>query len=326
MFGSTQILITGGTGFIGRHVVWRLIDRNAHIRLLCRTPQKAQRLFDGRVEIACGDLRNRQDVAQAMQGVRTVIHLGAAYQFGRESRKVVEETNVGGTNYMLEAARRSGVERFVHISSCGILEGTDAVLTEQDFPKHVPAVESYRRSKWLSELAALEAARAGLPVTIASPTSPLGSGDDAPTPTGQIVRDYLRGQFPFTARVGLNLVHVDDLAEGILAVLDRGRIGERYLLGRHNVWLHEFLRLLGEVAHRPAPRFILPQPAIILAGAVGEAVGSKRICRETAAHAGRRQWFDFSKAVRELDWTGRTSLETIADEAIEWFERRQMAA
>jgi dihydroflavonol-4-reductase len=326
MCEATQFLITGGTGFIGRYVVWRLVARDARVRLLCRTPQKAQRLFGDRVNIVGGDLRDRSSVAAAMEGVGVVIHLGAMYQFGRESRQVVEQTNVCGTKHMLEAAARNEVERFVHVSSCGVLDGTGKLLTEKDFPDHVPVQESYRRSKWLSELAALEAAKTGLPVTIASPTSPLGSGDEAPTPTGQIVRDYLGGQFPFTARVGLNLVHIDDLADGILAVLDRGRIGERYLLGHHNVWLHEFLQLLAEATDCPAPRFILPQRAIIMAGAVGEAMGSTRICRETAAHAGRRQWFEFSKATEELGWRAQIPLTDIANEAVKWFERRRVAA
>ena len=201
-----------------------------------------------------------------------------------------------------------------------MLEGRRELLSERDFPNDVGTWESYRRSKWLGEMAALEAARRGMPVTIASPTSPLGEGDEAPTPTGQIVQDYLRGRFPFSARVGLNFIHVADLAEGILAVAERGRTGERYLLGHHNVWLDEFLRVLARITNRPAPRFTLPQPAITLAGGIGEAAGSEWICRETAAHARRRQWFDFSKAAGELGWKARVPLDAIAREAVQWFQ------
>jgi dihydroflavonol-4-reductase len=319
-FASPQFLITGGTGFIGRHVVQRLLSRGAQVRVFCRTPEKARRLFGDRVEIACGDLRDRSSVALAVEGCDTVIHLGATFQFGPRAQRANLETNIFGTRYLLEASERTGIQRFVHISSCGVLEGNHERLTERDFPTHVSCKESYRRSKWLGEMEALEAVRRGLPVTIATPTSPLGAGDEAPTPTGRIVQDYLRGRFPFGARVGLNFIHVMDLAEGILAVAERGRTGERYLLGHHNVWLDEFLQLLARLTKRSAPRFTLPQSVITLAGGIGEVVGSERICRETAAHARRRQWFDFSKAAQELGWSAWTSLETITLEAVHWFQ------
>jgi dihydroflavonol-4-reductase len=326
MFESTQFLITGGTGFIGRHVVHRLLARGARVRVFCRTPEKAQRLFGDRAVIVRGDLRDRASVVAAMPGCGAVIHLGAAFQFGRKVRRINEETNVSGTKYLLEAGERVGLQRFVHVGSCGVLEGRHDLLTERDFPHDVDVRESYRHSKWLSEIAALEAAGRGLPVTIASPTSPLGTGDEKPTPTGRIVQDYLRGQFPFGAHVGLNFIHVEDLAEGILAVAERGRIGERYLLGHHNVWLDEFLRVLERVTDRPAPRFTLPQAAITLAGAIGEATGSERVCWETAAHARRRQWFDFSKATAELGWSARVPLDAIAREAVQWFQAWQNQA
>ncbi len=326
MFASRQFLITGGTGFIGRHVVRRLLARGARVRLFCRTPEKAQRLFGDRAGVVRGDLRDRASVVAAMPGCEAVIHLGASFQFGRKLRRIHEETNVSGTKYLLEASERIGLQRFVHVGSCGVLEGRHDLLTERDFPHHVGVRESYRRSKWLSEMAALEAAGRGLPVTIASPTSPLGAGDEKPTPTGRIVQDYLRGQFPFGARVGLNFVHVEDLAEGILAVAERGRTGERYLLGHHNVWLDEFLQVLARIADRPAPRLSLPQAAITLAGAVGEVTGSERVCWETAAHARRRQWFDFSKAAKELGWSARAPLDAIAGESVRWFQAWQNQA
>ena len=323
MRGATQFLITGGTGFIGRHVVNRLLIQGRRVRVFCRKPEKARRLFGDRVTLAHGDLRDRASVVAAVRDCAKVIHLGATFQFGRRVRQVVEETNVRGTEYMIEAAERSGVERFVHVSSCGVLEGKSTLLTERDFPGNVASYEAYRRSKWLSELAALQAARRGLPVTIATPTSPLGAGDEAPTPTGRIVRDFLREQFPFSARVGLNFIHVDELADGILAVAERGRISERYLLGHHNVWLQDFLETLARITNRAAPRLALPLPAITLAGAVGEVIGSERVCRETSAHARRRQWFDFSKAAEELGWRARVPLETIASEAVQWFQHEQ---
>ncbi|HTS17667.1 MAG TPA: NAD-dependent epimerase/dehydratase family protein [Verrucomicrobiae bacterium] len=317
---ATQFLITGGTGFIGRHVVHRLLDRGADVAVFCRNPEKAQRLFGRRVEIAPGDLRDRESVAEAVRGCRVVVHLGASFQFGPTARRAMNDTNVRGTEYLLEASARSGVRRFVYVSSSGVLEGAPGLVTERNFPTYVPRYEGYRRSKWLGEVACLEAARRGFPVTIASPTCPLGEGDETPTPTGRIVLDYINGRFPFSARVGLNFVHVGELAEGILAVADYGGIGERYLLGHHNVWLQEFLQAQARVTNRPVPRFTLPQGAIVLAGIFGEAVGSNRVCRETASHAGRRQWFDSSKASRELGWSGQIPLHTVVEEAVHWFQ------
>jgi dihydroflavonol-4-reductase len=321
MSASDQFLITGATGFIGRHVVHRLLSRDARVRVFCRMPEKARRLFGDRVIIARGDLCDSSSVARAMTGCDSVIHLGATFQFGRRTRRVNEETNVSGTKSLLEAAERNGIRRFVHVSSCGVLEGNRELLTERDFPANVDVQESYRRSKWRAELLALEAASRGLPLTIASPTSPLGAGDEGPTPTGRIVQDYLRNRFPFGARVGLNFIHVLDLADGIVAVAERGRTGERYLLGHHNVRLDEFLQLLARLTQHPAPRFHLPQPVIAFAGRVGEVIGSEWICRETAAHARRRQWFDFSKAAQELGWSARTPLEAIALDSIQWFQK-----
>ena len=315
-----QFLITGGTGFIGRHVVVRLLDRGAAVGVFCRAPEKAQRLFGKRVKVFPGDLRDRASVAEAVRGCPVVIHVGATFQFGPAARRLAEETNVRGTEYLLDAAEHSRVERFVYVSSGGVLEGGPGRLTERDFPSQVPRYEPYRRSKWLGELAALSAAQRGMPVTIASPTCPLGEGDEGPTPTGRIVDDYLRGHFPFSACVGLNFVHVGEVADGILAVAERGRIGERYLLGHHNVWLQEFLQALGRVTHRRAPHLRLPQAVITFAGALGEAMGSHRVCRKTAAHARRRQWFDFSKANQELGWIPRRSLQSIADVAVRWFQ------
>ncbi len=319
MSSSTQCLITGGTGFIGRHVVYGLLSRGVPVRVFCRTPKKARRLFGDQVVLARGDLRDRNSVERAMTGCDYVIHLGATFQFGRRTREENELTNISGTRYLLEAAERNSIRRFVHISSCGLLEGSSDLLTECDFPADVDFRESYRYSKWRAEILAVEAAHRGLPLTIASPTSPLGAGDEAPTPTGRIVRDYLRNRFPFSARVGLNFIHVKDLADGIVAVAERGRTGERYLLGHHNVWLDDFLEVLSRLARRPASRLVLPQSVITLAGRIGEVIGSEWICRETSAHARRRQWFDFTKAERELGWWARTPLETIAFDSIQWF-------
>lgn len=314
-----RYLVTGATGFIGRYVVRALLQRGSAVRVFCRDASKARQLFGDRTEIAIGDLRNPSSMTSACREVTVIIHIGGVYQFGRRARSAMVAANVRGTEYLLAAARTAHVQRFVLASSNSVLSSRGDLVTEQDFPEHVSPREPYRWSKWLSEKAALNAVAQGVPVTIASLSSPIGAEDEAPTPTGQIIRDFLAGKFLFSARVALNFIHVAELAEGILVTADKGRVGERYLLGHHNVWLDDFLALAAQCSGRRKPRYKLPHPLVMMAGAVGELVGSRRVCWETAAHAGHHQWLDCQKTVSELGWRPVTPLETAIAEAVEWF-------
>lgn len=311
MFAGSQCLVTGGTGFIGRYVVRRLVTLGAKVRVSCRSREKAQRLFGDTVEI--GD---------SCRGIETVFHLAGVYQFGRRSTAKMFAANVHGTENLLEAAWDARVERFVHISSSGVLTCNGAPITEKSFPLYVSPREPYRHTKWLGELAALNAARRGLPVTIASPTSPLGAEDETPTPTGRIVADFVAGNFPFSTRTALNFVDVTELADGILTLAERGRTGERYILGHHNTWLTDFLQVLERCCDRPAPRRELPWPVIAAAAGIGEAVGASRVCWETARGARKRQFFDLRKATEELGWQAQVPIETSARAAVAWFCRQ----
>ena len=319
MRGADQFLVTGGTGFIGRYVVRTLLHRGAAVRVFCRNPAKAHRLFAERVTIARGDLCDPATVTAACAGVATVIHVGGVYRFGRRARRTMFDVNVRGTEHLLAAARAAQVARFVHVSSNSVLDGHGDLVTEQNFPKTVSPREAYRWSKWQSELAVLAAARQGLPATIASLSSPLGAEDETPTPTGQIIQDFLTGRFPFTARVALNFIHVRELAEGLIAVAERGRVGERYLLGHHNVWFDEFLEQLGQCTGQPAPTRHLPLALVTMAGTLGELAGSARVNWETAAHARQHQWLNCRKAQTELGWQPTTPLAATIREATEWF-------
>ncbi len=322
MLLGSQCLVTGGTGFIGRHVVGALLARGGKVRVFCRSRRKAEALFGDSVEIIVGDLLDRDRVEQACHGVTLVFHLGGAYQFGRRVREQMLLTNLRGTENVLEAARASRCEKVVHVSSSGILANKHALITEDDFPAYVSPAEPYRHSKWLAERAALEWAKRGLPVTIASPTSPLGAGDDGPTPTGGIVADFLDGQFPFATRTALNFVAVTELADGLLALAAHGRVGQRYILGHHNLWLDDFLRVLERCTTIRAPQRNLPWPLIAAAGGFGELAGASRLCWETARCARKRQFFDTRKAGEELEWKARLPIETSARASIAWFQRR----
>ena len=322
MLKTEQYLVTGGTGFIGRHVVRQLLQRKVPVRLLCREPAKARRLFGDASEIVGGDLRDAAACHRACHGMQAVIHIGGLYRFGRRYRRSLMAINVTGTENLLQAAWDNRIAQFIQVSTASVLEATTDPITERDFPSSVPLFQAYRHSKWLGECRALNWAGRGLPVVIVNPPVPLGAEDELPTPSGQIVADFLQGRFPVSSRAGLNIVHVAELANGIVAATERGRPGERYLLGHHNVSLHELLHLLAMCSRQRPPLFCLPWGLVTLAGQLGELAGSGRLCRETASHARRRAGYSSQKAADELGWRPDRPLEQTAREAIEWFRQR----
>ncbi len=324
---TAQAFVTGATGFIGRPVVRRLLEEGAAVRVLTRRPEKARELFGERVEVERGSLLDAEALRRGLRGVERVYHVGGLYRFGMIHRRELFQANVDGTRRLLEAAWKARVERVVHVGSAGVLDGPQTPLTEENFPASPRFGCCYKNSKWESEREALAWAAKGLPVIIASPTCPLGAGDETPTPTGRIVLDFLRGRFPFAARTGLNFLAVEDLAAGILLCGARGRVGQRYILGHHNVALPDFLRALARETGKPAPRWTLPWPVILAAGAVGEAWNACRpgagssLCLETAVQAGRNQFFSSEKARAELAWEPAVSLDACVRDSAAWFCR-----
>jgi dihydroflavonol-4-reductase len=321
MSRGAQFLVTGGTGFIGRFVVRALLKEGSQVRVLCRDEAKARRLFGEAVNTVRGDLLNAADCQNACRGVETVIHLGGVYRFGRRYRSLLEATNRLGTENVLQAACDNRIERIVHISSASVLNSRSGPITESDFPGDVPRAQSYRHSKWLGECVALDWARRGLPVMIASPTAPIGPEDEAPTPTGAMVLDFLQGRFPFSAHTMLNILNVADLAEGIVTVARRGQAGQRYLLGHYDLSLSEFLSELAQCSGRKSPRVCLPWGIVAVAGMIGEASGSNRVCLETAAHARKRAVYSCRKAAADLGWQPTRPLQQTVSEAVAWFRQ-----
>ena len=256
------ILVTGGTGFVGANIVRELVALGAGVRVLAR-PGGDRRALDGvPVEIVEGDLLDRASLERAVTGADTLYHVAADYRLWARDPAELHRVNVGGTRAILEAAGEGGVRRVVYTSTVGALgipkDGTPG--TEDTPVSLADMVGPYKASKFLAERVATDFARRGLPVVIVNPSAPIGPWDIKPTPTGQMIVDFMRGRMFATLDTGLNVVHVRDVARGHLLAAERGRVGERYILGhvRGNLSLAEIGRLLAETTGRPAPRLRVP--------------------------------------------------------------------
>lgn len=328
MAAPPLILVTGGTGFIGRHLVAQLLDAGARVRVFCRSAAKAQALFGAAVEVAEGALDSDDALQTALRGVGRVYHLAGLYTFGWRHRAALWQTNVDGTRRVLAAARRAGVERLVHGSTAGILAARGRPITRDDLPDRPPSGCPYKQSKWHAEQEALAAAATGQPVIIASPTAPIGPGDERPTPTGRMVLDLVEGRFPACSRTGINVIAVQDLAAGLIAVGRQGEAGRRYLLGGDNVWLEDFLSRVASHAGRPAPRAKVPWAAIAAGGLLGDLSGllfrrgDSRLCWETAYFARQVQFFELAATQQDLGWRAERPLEGTIASTVSWFANR----
>jgi dihydroflavonol-4-reductase len=332
---SSQILITGATGFIGRQLTADLVANGASVRVLARNEDKARSLFGNQVEVALGDVRDTASLDAACRGIATVYNIAGIYRFGLRHRRELWETNVEGAENLFRSAAAAKVGRVVHLSSGGVLDkgrapagAGSALINEDDFPAKASRFCAYKASKWRSEERALAWAGKGLPVVIASTTCPIGPGDEAPTPTGQIVRDFLQRRFPFYCHTGLNFIGIADLSRGLQLVAASGKVGERYLLCGENLWLKEFLDLLAQETGLPAPRLSLPNSLIRLIGCVGEMIDylnphsvSARVCLETSIQAERVQFFSNAKARNQLGWVPVGSVLENVTEAVAWFRQ-----
>jgi len=319
-------LVTGASGFLGSHVARQLVARGERVRVFVR-PSSQLRAIEGlAVERVQGDLRDAASLAQALDGVRRVFHVAADYRLWARDPQEIYESNVAGTRNLLEAAQQAGIERFVYTSTVATIavprpgplpnEETSARLEEM--------IGHYKRSKFLAEQEALRAAAAGLPVVIVNPTTPVGPGDWKPTPTGRIILDFLTGRMPAYVDTGLNLVPVEDAATGHLLAAERGRVGERYILGSRNQTLKGILDVLSGITGRPAPRLRLPHLVALAAGyadhVVSRVLGREpQIPLEGVRMARHKMFVDCSKAARELGFVAG-SIELALERAVRWYE------
>lgn len=321
-------LVTGATGFIGNHVARLLLERGETLRLLVRHTSSRLPLDGLGSEIHVGDLRDRASLKAAVTGCRQVYHVAADYRLWSRRPRDLYETNVEGTRNLLSIAQECGVERAIYTSTVGTigLPNNGTVGTE-DSPVSIDDMSGhYKRSKFLAEQVAQEFAGNGFDVVIVNPTAPIGERDFRPTPTGLIIRDFLTGRMPAYLDTGLNLVDVRDVAKGHILAAERGRTGERYLLGGENLTLKQMFDQLAVVTGRPAPTTRIPYPVALAAGLVSTAFASvsglePRVPLEGVKMARKKMFADCTKAQRELGFEAGSVTAALA-RAVQWFQRR----
>jgi len=316
-------LVTGATGFVGWHVARNLEECGHHIRALVRP---ASRLRELDVETATGDLRDAASLERAVNGCGSVFHVAADYRLWVREPQEMYDSNVEGTRNLLEAARTAGVERVVYTSTVGCIGVPEGGAGDEDMPVRLEdMVGAYKRSKFLAEQIALEYARLGLPVVIVNPTAPIGDHDFKPTPTGRIIVDFVRGAMPAFLDTGLNLVDVRDVAEGHRLACERGRRGERYILGCENLTLEQILRRLAGVSGRRAPATRIPYAVAWAAGAASTAwarltSGEPRVPLDAVRMARKKMFVTHRKASVELGFAP-SGVDGALARAVEWFRR-----
>jgi dihydroflavonol-4-reductase len=322
------VLVTGASGFVGWHVARLLGERGYRVRALVRP---GSRVADLDVETTTGDLRDPASLESALQGCGLLFHVAADYRLWARRPAELYRSNVDGTRNLLSAARRAGVERVVYTSTVGCIGIPHDGLGDEDTPVLLRNMAGdYKRSKFLAEQVALDFAREGFPVIIVNPTAPVGDHDVKPTPTGQIVADFLSGKMPAFIDTGLNIVDVRDVAVGHLLALERGRPGERYILGSENLSLSGIFESLARIAGRKAPVVRLPYAVAYCAGvcstAWAEVTGAPpRVPIDAVRMARKKMWVTHEKARRQLEFQPRPAEEALR-RAVDWFVARPKIA
>ena len=302
--------VTGTTGFLGSHVARVLAEQGADLRLLVRASSNTKNIDELKADLVTGDLRDPASIAKAASGCDVIFHVAADYRLWVRDPNEMYCSNVEGTRAILEAARKNGVRRVVYTSSVATMGFTaNGVPADEDSPVSLEnMIGPYKRSKFMAEQVAIEAVREGLDVVIVNPSTPIGERDIKPTPTGRIVVDFLKKKFPAYVDTGLNLVDATECARGHIAALEKGRGGERYILGGENLTLKQILDKLAAITGLPSPNIRVPYALALATGVVDEIVTGRILGREPratidAVRMGRKKMFVSSaKAERELGW------------------------
>src|SRR5271165_2980259 len=329
--------VTGATGFLGSHVVRVLAEQGAELRLLMRPTSDLGNLEGLNADRVVGDLRDPASIEKALSGCDVVFHVAADYRLWVRDPEEMYRSNVEGTRSLLEAARKQGVRRIVYTSSVATMGFTSGVgsknghVADEASPVSLAdMIGHYKRSKFMAEQVAFEAAQSGVDVVIVNPTTPIGERDIKPTPTGRIVLDFLKRKFPAYVETGLNLVDATECARGHVQALEKGRAGERYILGGENLTLKQILDRLAAITGLPSPTVKLPYAFALAAGVVDEMVMGRLLGREPratidAVRMGRKMMFVSSaKAERELGWR-TVPVDEALQRSVNWFRENGYA-
>ncbi|MFO0774667.1 MAG: NAD-dependent epimerase/dehydratase family protein [Nitrospiraceae bacterium] len=320
-------LVTGATGFVGAAVARALVARGEDVRVLARADSDLRNLDGLRLTRVAGDLRDKASLVRALTGCRRLYHVAAHYALWAKDPKIFYDINVDGTRMLLEAAGEVGIERTVYTSTIGAigLPPEGGVGTETTPVSLDQMAGDYKRSKFLAEQEVHTLAKAGLPIVIVNPSAPVGAGDIKPTPTGQMVVDFMKGRMPAYIDTGMNIIDVDDVAAGHLLAMERGRQGERYILGNRNLMLREIFEILSRLTGVPTPTIKLPRLAILPLAYANKWIADyithrpPRIPLEGVKMAKYRMHYDCSKAVRELSLP-QPPVEIALEKAVTWFK------
>jgi dihydroflavonol-4-reductase len=321
-----SIFLTGGTGFVGASLARLMLKQGFKVRALARKGSDRQNLNGLDVEIVEGGLLDRDAIASGVKGCRYAFHVAADYRIWIPNPADMYSANVDGTEIVLRSAAKAGVERIVHCSSVAAVKVPDdhtPVDETSEYGSLDEIVGHYKKSKYLADVLARKLGKEGLPIVTVNPAAPIGPYDIKPTPTGKMVVDFLNGRIPSYIDTGLNIVHVEDVAMGHWLAAQKGRVGERYILGGENLTLKQVLDLLAEVSGLPGPKFKTPYAIAYAFGAVDTALAVMRgtipmAPLDAIKMAKHYMWFSSEKAKRELGFIPRPAKDALKD-AVAWY-------
>jgi dihydroflavonol-4-reductase len=326
-----KALVTGATGFVGAAVVRALIKTGVEVRVLARRDSDFSNLQQFKIDGAYGDLRDKGSLRKALAGCGQLYHVAAHYALWARDPAIFYDVNVTGTKNLMEAARDVGTDRIVYCSTIGAigLPPGGGLGTEETPVALEQMAGHYKRSKYLAEQEVLALAKQGLPVVIVNPSAPVGEGDVKPTPTGQMIVDFMKGRMPAYIETGMNIVDVDDVAAGHLLAMQKGRIGERYILGTKNLMLRDIFEILSRLTGVAMPSVKLPRELILPLAYLNLAFSwvtgiPPRIPLEGVKMAKYKMHYDCSKAIRELG-IPQTPPEVALEKAVRWFRDHHYA-